>query len=123
MVYPCMFLKIITCLSQTLDVEKDKGKTQARQVRRADTNIIAVDFSVLKKSGEIHTGDCVVCINANCGAAMSHLSLLKEDLHRNETVCIHMLAFTMYMRWSCNKFHILIHIHTFVLVISSIFIS
>lgn len=70
-------------------MEKDKGKTQARQVRRADTNIIAVDFSVLKKPGEIHTGDSVVCSNANCGAALSHLSRLEEDLDQNETVCLH----------------------------------
>ena len=84
--------KIITCLSYGLDGEKDKRKPQARQVRRADTNIIVVDFGVLKKSGEIHTGDCVVCTNVNCGTALSHLSLLKEGLHQNETVCIYIYS-------------------------------
>ena len=69
-------------------MERDKRKIRAREVRRADTNIIAVDFSILKGSDELHTGDCVVCANANCGAILSHLSLLKEDLHRNEKVCI-----------------------------------
>ena len=49
-----------------------------QHIRRADTNIIGIQFSILKKSGGLHTGDAVICENRNCTAALSHLSKLSS---------------------------------------------
>lgn len=57
-----------------------------QHIRRADTNIIGIQFSILKKSGSLHTGDAIICSNRDCTAALSHLSQLNPVAGRDEKV-------------------------------------
>lgn len=43
-------------------------------VRRADPNIIALQFNKLLEPKDVHTGDPVFCGNTKCTAALSYLS-------------------------------------------------
>ena len=51
------------------------------KTRRADTNILAVQFDKLRETGHIHTGEAQFCSNPECGAVVSHLTKLigEED--------------------------------------------
>ena len=43
-------------------------------VRRADPNVIALQFNKLLEPKDVHTGDPVFCGKTNCSAALSFLS-------------------------------------------------
>ena len=41
-----------------------------------DTNLLAVKFDVQKTPAQMHTGEVIRCINNDCRAALSHISIL-----------------------------------------------
>ena len=47
--------------------------------RRADTNVISLQFSRLQEKVNVHTGDPVVCKNSDCTAILSHLSRISDE--------------------------------------------
>ena len=59
-------------------------------VRRADPNIIALQFNKLLEPKDVHTGDPVFCGNTKCAAALSYLSC--TSYAAGMTVSIHSSA-------------------------------
>lgn len=47
--------------------------------RRADTNVISLQFNRLQEKVNVHTGDPIVCKNSDCAAVLSHLSRISGE--------------------------------------------
>lgn len=58
------------------------GSTGKRYEQEVDTNVMALDLTILKDKTEIATGDAVVC--TNCSAIFNIHSKLSKDLATNE---------------------------------------
>lgn len=80
-----------------------------QHVRRADTNIVGIQFSILKKSCGLHTGDAVICNNRNCTAALSHLSKLSPLPGREEKVPQSWEYWFCKLRWTIRRYCQLLH--------------
>ncbi|XP_003382887.1 PREDICTED: circularly permutated Ras protein 1-like [Amphimedon queenslandica] len=74
---------------QRLRWNKSGSISKGVKTRRADTNILAVQFNQLREAGHIHTGDAQFCSNPNCGAVVSHLTKLigEEDAEKRVWNC------------------------------------
>lgn len=90
------------CLNFTVRPERRRG----RRTRQADTNVLAVKFNKLTDPSNIHTGDAVVCGNAQCTAILSHLSKISdnEDAEKDEKVqtiyaCVSLGFFPVWYRY------------------------
>ncbi|XP_060063644.1 circularly permutated Ras protein 1-like [Ylistrum balloti] len=57
--------------------EFPKVPQKGRRERRADTNIVSIDFQTLVTPSDMHTGDAVYC--NNCQAILSHLCKLEDQ--------------------------------------------
>lgn len=67
------YMEVINFLDEPLTLEGIKG----RRERRADTNVISINFSNLVTPGHMFTGDPVYC--ADCKSLLSNISKINKD--------------------------------------------
>ncbi|CAF1027360.1 unnamed protein product [Didymodactylos carnosus] len=63
-------------IAASSDRSSKRTVKQKRKLRKADTNIVSVQFNRLLESTEMHAGDVIKC--NECGVIASHLSKIKQ---------------------------------------------